>query len=112
MNSEYPNNADGNVLRTLAESGNDMTKPMEIDFAVAVPNELAANDFREVAAENGYDSHTDYDNESGNWSVYCTKSMVPTYQSIMSAQVELDDLSRPFDGYSDGWGTFGNVSQD
>ena len=112
MNSEYPNNADGNVLRNLAESGNDMTSPMEIDFAIAVPDEFAANATRENADANGYKSHTFYDDESGTWSVYCTKSMVPTYRSIMSAQVELDDLSRPFDGYSDGWGTFGNVSQD
>ncbi len=111
MNTHYPSNADGNVLRKLAESGNDMTKPMEIDFAIAVPDEFAANAIREVADANGYNSRVFYDDESGTWSVYCTKSIVPTYQNVRWAQVELDELSRPFDGYSDGWGTFGNVPQ-
>ena len=111
MNTHYPSNADGDALRKLAASGHDMTKPMEIDFAIAAPDEFAANAICKVADAKGYRSRIFYDDESETWSVYCTKSIVPTYQNVRWAQVELDELSQPFQGYSDGWGTFGNVPQ-
>ena len=38
MEDDYPNDTDGDALRRIASLGNDMTRPMEIDFAVAVPS--------------------------------------------------------------------------
>jgi hypothetical protein len=37
--NNFPDNADGDALRCLVESGADMTSPMVIDFAVAIPDE-------------------------------------------------------------------------
>lgn len=37
----YPNDADGDALRRVAGAGSDMSKPMDIDFAVAAPDEDA-----------------------------------------------------------------------
>jgi hypothetical protein len=34
--------------------------------------------------------------------------MLLDYDSVIAAQAELDRVSGPFGGYSDGWGTFGN----
>lgn len=34
----FPNDADGDALRRVAERS-DMSKPMDIDFAVEVPNQ-------------------------------------------------------------------------
>jgi hypothetical protein len=34
--------------------------------------------------------------------------MVPTYEVVVAAQKELDELSAPLGGHSDGWGTLGN----
>jgi hypothetical protein len=34
--------------------------------------------------------------------------MVPTYDGVIDAQLELDELSRPSGGRNDGWGTSGN----
>jgi hypothetical protein len=38
-----------------------------------------------------------------------TRLMVPTYDAVCGAQSELDELSRPMDGRTDGWGTEGNL---
>jgi hypothetical protein len=34
--------------------------------------------------------------------------MVATYESVLAIQAELAELSQPFGGIPDGWGTFGN----
>ncbi len=48
------NDFDADALRTLAEGGSDMTKPMPIDFAVAAPNEQAARAIAQAATALGY----------------------------------------------------------
>jgi hypothetical protein len=50
-----------------------------------------------------------YDDEDDAWDRHCAKLMVPTYEAVCGAQSELDELSRPVDGYTDGWGTEGNL---
>jgi hypothetical protein len=34
--------------------------------------------------------------------------MVATYDAVTAIQIELTDLSAPYDGFLDGWGTLGN----
>jgi hypothetical protein len=38
---------------------------------------------------------------------YCSKNIMLDYNEIISIQEQLNEISRPFGGYSDGWGTFG-----
>jgi regulator of RNase E activity RraB len=117
MASIYPDDEDGHTLRGLAAEGNDMSKPMDIDFHVAAPDEDAAREVAGRAAKLGYraevffdDEEADLDQESlPSWTCECTKTMVPCYESIVAAQRELDDAARPSGAYVDGWGTFGNV---
>jgi hypothetical protein len=52
---DYPHDADGDALRRLAADGSDMSKPMEIDFAVAVPNEAVGSAIAEQARARGYE---------------------------------------------------------
>jgi Regulator of ribonuclease activity B len=51
---DYPLGPDGDALRRLAADGSDMSRPMEIDFAVAVPNESVGNAIAEQARGRGY----------------------------------------------------------
>jgi len=39
-----------------------------------------------------------------SWSVYTEICMVPEYSEILRIQKELDGISQPFGGKSDGWG--------
>ena len=103
----FPNDADGDALRRVAERS-DMSKPMDIDFAVDVPNQAHAAEMAQLAAQRGYTTAVERDEASQRWTCYCTKRMVPTYAGVIAAQKELDELSGPLDGRSDGWGTLGN----
>jgi regulator of RNase E activity RraB len=105
---DYPNDADGDALRRIAADGSDMSKPMEIDFAVAAPNEHSASAIAKAAASKGYRTDIERD-DAGTWSCCCTRKMIATYKAVTEAQAELDALSRPLGAHADGWGTPGNA---
>ena len=107
MNTPYPDDEDGEALRRVAALGADMSRPMEIDFFVAVPDREAGEAVARLASGLGYRVEVVHDEEDDAWDCYCTRVMLATYDGIVAAQRELDGLSRPFGGRSDGWGTPG-----
>ncbi len=42
MVSNFPDDSDGGALRRLVEDGSDLSRPMYIDFQIAVPDEARA----------------------------------------------------------------------
>ncbi len=109
MASIFPNDADGDVLQGVAESGSDLSKPMTIDFFVAIPDETAGIAVAEAAQAAGFDTDVDLDAEDGEWTCYCTKFMLATYEGVIRAQEELGTLAAPYGGVPDGWETAGNM---
>ena len=116
--SVYPADADGDALRRVAGDGSDMSQPMDIDFSVAAPIQEIAEAVASRALELGYrvqisfdDSERDLDGDAPlpAWSCYCTKTMLATYDGVVAAQRELNDVVAPLGAWCDGWGTFGNV---
>lgn len=116
---EFPDDEDGAVLAELAVQGIDLSKPLPIEYAVAVPSEESANSTAEALTKAGYEVEIDYDEGEPDeedeideedddfgpsWSVYANVTMVPKYDEIIRIQAELDQLARPFGGYADGWG--------
>ena len=81
---------------------------MDLNFAVHVPNESAGREVARLVTARGYSPSVELDEESGEWTCYCTKRMIATHETVVAAQAELDEVSAPFGGYSDGWGTIGN----
>lgn len=117
--TDYPDDDDGFVLRQLAEHGVDMTQPLLIEFAVAVPDEPAAEAVSEALIAAEYDAAAEYDegepDEDGNidpddeefgpsWTVYVNVEMVPDHQRIVDIQKDLDRIAGPLGGHADGWG--------
>ena len=109
MPTSYPNDADGDALRNVAESGADMSSPMVIDFSVEVADERTARRVAEVVAAHGFDPSISEADDSASWSVHCSKSMLATYEGVVAVQVELNELLSPYGGICEGWGTFGNT---
>jgi regulator of RNase E activity RraB len=117
----WPDDEDGAVLAQLEASGIDMSLPLEIEFAIAAPDEPAALKIEQAASEAGYqavacldegepddgdDIDVVIDSEFGpSWTVYVRKTIVPTHAAIIQIQQDLDRLASPFGGQSDGWGT-------
>lgn len=115
----FPDDEDGAVLASLAEHGVDLSQPLLIDFAVAVPDEASANKTVKAMKKAGYDAHVEFDegepDEDGEidpddeefgpaWTVIVSLEMVPEHEEIVRIQADLDRIARPFDGFSDGWG--------
>jgi regulator of RNase E activity RraB len=108
MSLDFPNDADGDALRRVAADGSDLSRPMSIDFTVAVPDAGAGLEVAVRAGALGYQTAVRQDEESREWTCYCTRIMVPSYEAVVAAQQELDELARSHGGWADGWGTFGN----
>lgn len=108
--SKYPNDADGDALRRIAkDKSTDLSRPMLVDIFVMSHNQASAEAVATEALHIGYDCKVDKDDNEDTWTTTCSKTMLLTYDSIVAAQKQLDDLSAPHDARTDGWGTFGNV---
>jgi hypothetical protein len=103
----FPKDADGDALLRVASTSADMSRPMDIDYFVSVPAREAGESVARLAAGLGYRTEVTYDEEDDAWDCCCTRTMLATYDGVVGVQRELDELSRPFGGQSDGWGTFG-----
>src|SRR3982751_2604780 len=109
MANGFPNDADGDALQRVADDGSDMSKPMFIDFQIAVPDEAAANGLAEVAYNLGFRVSIYESPEcSLPWTCECSVRMLATYEGVLAVQDQLAELSKGFGGHPDGWGTFGN----
>jgi regulator of RNase E activity RraB len=109
MTIEFPNDSDGDALRRALESGSDVAKPIFIDFHVAMPTEQSANVLAALARKLGYRTSV-YDSAECRlpWTCQCSTRMLATYDGVLAIQAELAALSAPLEGFTDGWGTFGN----
>ncbi|WHX97960.1 ribonuclease E inhibitor RraB [Neobacillus sp. DY30] len=46
------------------------------------------------------------DDETEEWACCCSKRILLYYNELIKIQNELNNLSKPHSGYSDGWGVF------
>lgn len=109
--TSIPNDAIGDALRRIIAGGSDLTKPMEIDYFVAVPSDSAGNQVARMAQEQGFNTKVSQDDKTSEWTCYCTKTFVPEYAEIVKIEQQLDTLAQPFGGYIDGFGSWGNSDE-
>ncbi|HSM42049.1 MAG TPA: ribonuclease E inhibitor RraB [Afifellaceae bacterium] len=104
-----PDGATGNALKRLADRGSDLALPMEMDSFIAVPPEASGLAVAAEVREHGFATSVERDAETGDWTCYCTKTIVPSYIEVVRIENRLDELARPHGGYADGFGSFGNA---
>jgi hypothetical protein len=86
-----------------------MSRPLEIDFFVAVPTERVGRNIATRTVELGFDTSVEQDEETGEWTCYCTKVLVPTYRNVVAIESQLQALARKLGGWADGFGSYGNA---
>lgn len=116
---QYPDDADGAVLKLLEARGVDLSLPLVIEFDAYAPDEEAANNIlRELEslgriAEIGFDpGEPDEDGKidpedlefGPSWTVTLKHTMVPVYSTLISMQQFIDGIARKHGGRADGWG--------
>src|SRR3989442_740162 len=109
MTDGFPHDSDGDALRRIVSDGSDLSKPMCINFQVAVPDEATAKVLAGLAFKLGYRVKI-YESAECTlpWTCECSARMLATYEGVTAIQDELARLSAPLGGSPDGWGTFGN----
>jgi Regulator of ribonuclease activity B len=108
MNAVYPDDDDGDALREIASLGADMSRPMTLEFTIAVPTVEGARALAERIAAIGYLPDLLVDDSDGSVSLYCARSMIATYEGVVTAQEDLNALCKPVGACCDGWITAGN----
>jgi len=106
---KFPDDPDGDALFQVVAAGSDLSEPMDIDFAVLVPDEAAADDVAEDAEAAGFSTEVSWDEEVGEWTCYCSRTMLASYESVRAAQEDLRAIASPHGGVPDGWETAGNA---
>src|SRR5262249_31065674 len=104
-----PDDTTGDALRLIAERGSDLTKPMKMDFFIAVPSKGAGDRIALKARVLGFVTSVEQDDDGLKWTCYCTKVLVPEYSEVVKIERQLDSIAKEFGGYADGFGTFGNA---
>lgn len=110
MTTSYPDDADGDVLTAMAESGIDMTEELTIEFIIDAPGEQKAKAIEADAAAAGYPAMAEFeggDPEEGidpGWVVSIEVEMAPDYDSIVDLQKKLQGFAEVHGGQVDGWG--------
>ncbi len=105
MNDQLPHDSDGDALRRLIATGSDLSREMEIDFAVDLADKNAGEEFAAAARAIGFQTRISQE----TWTCYCSRTMVPTYEAIIAIQKNLEDVGRAYNAKPDGWGSFGNA---
>ena len=110
MITSYPDDADGDVLNAIADSGVDMTQPLTIEFVIDAPSEQRARAIEEDLRAAGHPAATVYEQgeedegiEPG-WVVMIEQDIVPDYQRIIDMQAEFNRFAAVHEGKVDGWG--------
>jgi len=112
MNTDFPADADGNALRNFIKNGSDLSRPMLVNFHIAVPHEEAAKGLAGAVWKLGYRVENYPSPEcSLPWTCECSVRILATYDALGAFQIELAKLAEPFGGHPDGWGSFGNKDE-
>lgn len=107
-------NADATAaaLQRIRDHGSDMSRPMAIDFFVAVPSKEAGDSVARRADALGFRTSVEQDSQTHDWTCYCTKTLVPELSAVIAIERELDEIGRLYGGHADGFGSFGNAVND
>lgn len=81
-----PDDDTGLAIKRWAAEGSDLTKPMKIDFFVSIPNHQVGHAFEQASELDGFALSTEADSETGKWTCYCTKVLVPKNKAALSAK--------------------------
>ena len=109
---DYPKDEDGNVLRELENQGVNMNAPLKVEFYCYAENLNIAQSICKSEIAERYELDI-FDNESSSieterYSVYLTKTLLLTYDNVISEQNSLNNLLSAFNTKCDGWGVLVN----
>jgi hypothetical protein len=103
---DFPDDANGDVLRRLQSDGDDLAKPRDVDFTVVFAIKGSAQKFAEHFEGLGHKVSIENSNCNSDlpWDVVVVKHMVPSHSAITQFEATLQDNAEGLGGSNDGWG--------
>lgn len=108
MPGHFPDDENGDALRRMEQTGDDLNVPRDINFSVVFPSVAEAEEFAVCVRERGLTATIEKSNcvPELPWDVTVTKHMIPKHAEINDTEEMLESLAGPLGGHNDGWGCF------
>jgi hypothetical protein len=102
------NEENRDVILRMAASGDDLSKPRDIDFSVVFADRSAAEQFVAFFGQRGCRTKLKRSDVAPGlpWDVTVVKHMVPACEAITEFELLLQSKATPLGGRGDGWGCF------
>lgn len=103
---QFPDDENGKMLSTMAESGLDLTQAMDVDFFLVFSDKRDAESALEdlIAQDSSKDVEINFNEELEKWELILAEHMVPEHAAIEKKERQLDKFASEYEGMSDGWG--------
>jgi len=100
----FPSDANGDVLRRMLDSGDDLSKPRIVDFCFIFPERQQALAFAELFNEREFEVRISYYEAGEMWQAIVRRHMLPTHQGVTALEAALTARAESLGGKADGWG--------
>jgi hypothetical protein len=100
----FPDDDNGDVLRRMFASGDNLSEPRIIDFCFAFAERRQALAFAEIVDEHDLEVCISFYDERGGWQAIVKRYMVPTHEDITALETLLVQRAESVGGEADGWG--------
>ncbi|MBM7071636.1 ribonuclease E inhibitor RraB [Shewanella sp. OPT22] len=109
-----PDDDNGKMLLAMAESGMDLSQPMDVDFFLVFDEQRDAETALEdlVNSDSAGEVELMFNEETTKHEIIVTLNMVPEYETIVAQEAELNSFAEDYDGITDGWGVMQNQEGD
>jgi hypothetical protein len=96
------------VILRMAKSGDDLSKPRDIDFSAVFPNRSSADEFAAWFNKLGCRTSRKETRVAPDlpWDITVVKHMLPVCEAITEFELLLQVKASPLGGRNDGWGCF------
>jgi CheY-like chemotaxis protein len=106
LTGQFPNDANGDVLRRKYRNGDDLFQPRMLEFRSIFPERHQALAFAELADNRDFTVPISYNLRRQMWQAMVSRFMIPTHQAISTLEFTLTDQAESVGGEADGWGSF------
>jgi hypothetical protein len=108
--NDIPDDDTGQAIKRWAGKGSDLASPMKIDFFIEVADGVIGAKVSSDPALADFSVLVERDDETGRWTCYCTKTLIPDYRAIVDIEAVLTAVAKRHSAGYEGFGSFGNAA--
>jgi len=104
MDTQFPRDLNGDVLRRMYEGGDDLSQPRVIDFCFIFPDRAVALAFAKSVDDPVMEVCISFYEQGHTWQAKVKHRMFPNHRDITAIESALAAKAELVGGKADGWG--------